>query len=110
MITGMVLHCTAAPHQLVSRCAREVKHGLWPVIVTTANRTVLATELTDVPQLADRVGVWTIEQLVATTVAEQSRFEETRREALIVDIITRYNQLVDANGTDPSLHIEFSTN
>jgi hypothetical protein len=110
MMNDTVLHCTAAPHQLVGRCTTEVTRRLWPVIVTTANRTVLTTELTDVPELADRVGVWTIEQLVATTIAEQTHFEETRREALITDIITRYNQLVDANGTDPSLRIEFSAN
>ena len=57
--------------------------------------------------IADRVEVWDIQQFLATNIMEHSGFAQNNRNATLADIIARYNQIIDAVETDPSLRIEF---
>lgn len=48
-----------------------------------------------------------IQQFLSANIYEHSLFDESNRNSMIADIIDRYDEIVLATETDPSLRIEF---
>jgi hypothetical protein len=66
-----------------------------------------AIDLADDVGLSGRVEVWDIQQFLATNINEHSQFDYTARNGKLASIISKYNEIIDAKETDPSLKIEF---
>lgn len=100
------LHVTAAPSEaLIAKCGRNLSDGLRPIIITTRKGAPIASGLAEQIQLADRIEVLDIEQFVATNVHELGGFKAAEVAASFREIVVRYNALIDAHQSDPSLKI-----
>lgn len=110
LISDVAIHVTTAPGEaVVRRCRENLDDGLRPVIVT-AGRGVNAAELhAETAGLAERIDVFEVEQFVALNLYELGRFAAEGRRIAVVDLVNRYNEVIDEVETDPSLKIEFRT-
>lgn len=108
VINSTIIHCTTMPGpSLIEKCGANLRSGCHPVIITIYERVHTALTLAEDAGLAGRVEVWDIQQFLSANVYEHSLFDETKRNATLSDIITRYNDIVSEAETDPSLRIEF---
>lgn len=108
VINNMIIHCTTMPGALlIEKCKANLRNGTYPVIITIYDRVHTALNLAEDAGLAGRVEVWDIQQFLSANVYEHSLFDETKRNATLSDIISRYNDIVLRTETDPSLRIEF---
>ena len=80
------------------------------MIITIFDRVHTALNLAEDAGLAGQVDVWDIQQFLASNVLEHSLFVEESRNATLAEIIDRYNKIIEAVETDPSLRIEFEIN
>lgn len=108
VINTTIIHCTTMPGTLlVEKCKANLRSGCHPVIITIFERVHTALNLTEDAGLAGRIEVWDIQQFLSANVYEHSLFDETKRNSILSDIISRYNNIVLETETDPSLRIEF---
>ena len=92
---------------LIEKCKANLRSGTHPVIITIFDRVHTALNLAEDAGLAGRVEVWDVQQFLSANVYEHSLFDETKRNSTLLDIISRYNDIVLNTETDPSLRIEF---
>ncbi|MEO5343282.1 MAG: DUF4928 family protein [Gammaproteobacteria bacterium SHHR-1] len=57
--------------------------------------------------LGERIDVFEIEQFIALNLYELGKFGAEGRRIAVDDLVMRYNAIIDAVETDPSLKIEF---
>lgn len=108
VINNTIIHCTTMPGDLLmTKCERNLKGGHRPVIITIYDRVHTTMTMLEDAGMAGRVEVWDIEQFLSSNVHEHSLFEDGSRNTALADIISRYNAIIDAVETDPSLRIEF---
>lgn len=108
VVNNTIIHCTTAPGApLVEKCGANLRGGNHPVIITIFDRVRTALDLASDAGLGGRVEVWDVQQFLSTNIYEHSLFDETNRSAAIAKIVDRYNDIVAAAETDPSLRIEF---
>lgn len=108
LIGDVAIHVTTAPGEaLIRKCQSNLSTGLRPLIVTTEDGVGGAKALSKQAGVDDRLDVIEIEQFVATNVYEWSVFERDARPSAVQEIIERYNRIVGAVESDPSLRIEF---
>lgn len=108
VISNTIFHCTTAPGEpLIQKCKMNIHSGCLPVIITIFNRVRTALDLAADADLSGRIEVWDIQQFLSTNVNEHSLFDGTARNAKLAEIIGKYNAIIDAKETDPSLRIEF---
>ncbi|WP_329953482.1 DUF4928 family protein [Stenotrophomonas sepilia] len=108
LIGDVAIHVTTAPGEaLIRKCQSNLAVGLRPLIVTTEDGVGGAKALAKQAGVDDRLDVIEIEQFIATNVYEWSVFERDARPTAVQDIIERYNRVVAAVESDPSLRIEF---
>ena len=108
VVNNTIIHCTTAPGApLVEKCSANLRGGNHPVIITIFDRVRTALDLASDAGLGGRVEVWDVQQFLSTNIYEHSLFDETNRSAAIAKIVDRYNDIVAAAETDPSLRIEF---
>lgn len=102
-----VVHVTTAPSSaLIEKCALNLAGGKRPIIVTGRNRLSAADAQLADNGLEDRVDVLDYEGFLAPNVFELGRFDAAGRRQTIERIVQRYNEVIDAVETDPSLKIE----
>jgi hypothetical protein len=110
VINNTIIHCTTAPGDpLIQKCKANIRGGCLPVIITVFDRVKNAYDLAADAEISGRVEVWDIQQFLSTNINEQGLFNAQTRTTKLVDIINRYNQIIDEKETDPSLKIEFET-
>ena len=103
-----VIHCTTMPGTLlIEKCKANLHSGCHPVIITIFDRVHTALNLTEDAGLAGQVDVWDIQQFLSANVQEHSFFDETKRNAVLAEIVQNYNQIVSEVEHDPSLRIAF---
>lgn len=101
------IHVTTHPGEaLISKCARNLEAGLRPLIVTTSRKTIVADSLAEQANIGSRVDVLDIEQFLAANLYERALFLAKNLPPKTTELIDRYNELIEANETDPSLRIE----
>jgi hypothetical protein len=106
LIHDTALHVTTAPTEaLIRKCRDNLEQGLRPVIITTDTGVGGATALALNTGIADRIDVLEVEQFVATNVYEKSAFSESNRPITVAGLIEKYNKIVEACESDPSLKI-----
>ncbi len=108
VINNTIIHCTTAPSaSLIEKCRKNLHNGYYPVIITIFDRVRTALDLASDAGLDSRIEVWDIQQFLSANIYEHSLFDESNRSSTIADIIDKYNEIVLAIETDPSLRIEF---
>jgi len=101
------IHVSTSPTEaLIRKCQENINAARRPVIVTTRRGSVLAEGLALNARIADRLDVIEFEQFVATNIYEMGQFAADQRRMKIEELVERYNAIVDAHETDPSLRIE----
>ena len=106
-VGDVVIHVSSAPGEaLMRKCAKNLEDGKRPLIITTHKRVVTAETLAEDAGLEERVELFDVEQFIAGNIYELGRFEGAGRAATARAIVTRYNELVEALETDPSLRID----
>lgn len=106
-IGDSAVHVTTAPSQLlIEKCATNARNGLRPIIVTSADRTTFARTLLSDAGIGTRVDVFDYEQFLAANVFEMGGFEPNGRKRALVQIVDRYNAIIDSVEGDPGLRIE----
>lgn len=106
LVHDVSIHVTTAPTEaLLRKCRENLDQGLRPLIITTGSGMGGAHALARNAGLADRIDILEIEQFMATGVYERSGFRQVDRSAAVTALIERYNRIVEASESDPSLKI-----
>lgn len=106
-VRDTAIHVTTAPSEaLIQKCRRNLDADVRPVIVTTQDGAQGAEALAKDAGIDGRIDVFEIEQFIATNVYGKSGFAQTDRRMNVSKIVERYNAIVEAHETDPSLKIE----
>ena len=107
IINDVAIHVTSAPGELlIDKCAQNLSSGTTPLIITLKERAVVAEALAEMRGIGERVEIFDAEQFLATNLHELSRFSVSQRRITIDKLVQKYNQIVDACETDPSLRIQ----
>lgn len=105
----VAIHVTTHPGEaLVAKCSRNLDAGLRPLIVTTSRKTVVADNLAEQANIGSRLDVLDIEQFLAANLYERALFSAKNHLPKTTELLARYNELIDAHETDPSLKIEIA--
>jgi hypothetical protein len=82
--------------------------GIKPVIVTVYEGIPAAGEFRKAENIAGRIDVFEIEQFISLSIYEISKFYQSERVPMVIDIVKKYNQIIDACETDKSLKIKYT--
>ena len=103
----VAIHVTTAPGEaVIERCKGNLDDGHRPVVVTVQRSLSVAEGLAANVGLSDQIDIFEIEQFIALNLYELSKFGADGRKVAIVELVSRYNEVVDEFETDPSLKIE----
>lgn len=105
----VVLHVTTHPNEaLIRKCAGNLGSGLKPVILTLGEGLNGAVFLLRAVHLEDRVDVLDAAPFLTANVYERSLFQPKACQVTLSNLLRRYNEIVDACETDPSLRIRLN--
>jgi hypothetical protein len=105
-VGSAAIHVTTHPSEaLVRKCGDNLRDGFTPVIVTIGDGVTGATFLLKNAGLTDRVDVLDGLQFLTANVLEHSSFSAAKCKVTLKSILARYNGIVGACETDPSLLI-----
>jgi len=108
-VEGVVLHVTTHPSEaLIRKCYANLQAGLKPVIVTIGDGVAGTAFLLKNSKLADRVDVLDAAQFLTANVYERSLFRAAHCKVTLTRFLERYNEIVAASETDPSLRIKLT--
>lgn len=106
IVDEVSIHVTTAPGEaLIRKCADNLAAGLRPIIITVYARMPAAESLAEDHGIGGRVDILEAEQFIATNVYEWSKFKTADRKITVERLVARYNEVVEACETDPSLRI-----
>lgn len=107
-VGDLTVHVSTSPGEaLIRKCAGNLASGHRPVIVTPGRGVALATGLAENADIAARLDVFDVEQWLAAHIIAQGGSMNDRATAL-GGLVERYNAIVDAVETDPSLRLELA--
>ena len=105
----VAIHVTTHPSEtLVRKCVENLKGGLKPLIITLAEAVEPAAFLLKAADIADRVDVLDAAQFLTANVYERSLFKAADCKVTLTALLQRYNAIVAACETDPSLLIKLA--
>jgi len=109
VLADVAIHVTTHPGEaLMAKCARNISDGLRPLIVTTSRQTSAADEHAERAGIALRVDTLDVEQFLAANLYERALFSAKNHIPKTAELLARYNELIDAHETDPSLKIKIA--
>lgn len=109
VIDDAAIHCTTAPTEaLLSKCQDNLHAGVRPIILTTGRGIGAAEVLAENRGILGRVEIMDAVQFLAANLYELSFFKTAQRRITIEKLVERYNEIVEANESDPSLKIAVS--
>lgn len=107
-VDNVIIHVTTSPGEaLVQKCVRNIESGYRPVIVTLYKSLAAAFSLAEMYEMQGRIDIFDVEQFIATNVYEWSKFKSSEQKVTITSLINKYNELIEAHETDPSLKVAF---
>jgi Domain of unknown function (DUF4928) len=106
-IGNTVIHVTHCPEwPLMHECFAESDQGLRPLVISTRAGAAQAEALAQQVGMGRKVEVLDITQFLVANMLEWTGFNGSQRRHTFEELITRYNAIVEACETDPSLKIE----
>jgi len=106
VLGDVAIHVTTHPSEaLMAKCARNISAGLRPLIVTTSRKTIAADMLAEQADIALRLDILDVEQFLTANLYERALFSAKNHIPKTSELLARYNKLIDAHETDPSLKI-----
>lgn len=100
------LHVTTTPGEAVVRkCAANLSAGRHPIIVTVKDMLPAADAFATAQGIGDRLDVLDAEQFLVANLHELGGFRSDQRRLTIEALVDKYNEIVTAQETDPSLRI-----
>ena len=109
LIGDVAIHVTRTPTEaLIRKCAANLESGYRCLIVTTQKGAASADNLAESQGIGDRIDLFEIEQFLVTNIYELSKFEQKGRKVTVKKLVDRYNDIVAAHETDPSLRISIA--
>jgi hypothetical protein len=107
VVGDVVVHVTSAPGEaLIRKCKRNLEAGLRAWTVTIPERVSTAQSLAEDSGLAQRVDLCDIEQFLTCNLMERGNFTSEGRRNMAVELVDRYNEIIEQCEGDPSLRIE----
>ena len=108
-VESVAIHVTTHPSEaLVRKCAKNLQDDLKPVIITSGEGVEGATFLLKSAELVLRVDVLDASQFLTANVYERSLFKAADCKITLAKLLERYNEIVAACETDPSLLIRLN--
>lgn len=105
-VGNTAIHVTTAPGEAVIRkCASNIAAGLQPLIITLNDMLPVADFTASQAGIADKIDVLDAEQFIVANLHELGGFRSEQQRITVEALINRYNAIVDAHETDPSLKI-----
>lgn len=105
-IGSAAIHVTTSPGEAVIRkCASNLAAGKQPLIITVADMLLIADYLADQAGIGHQLDILDAEQFIVANLHELGGFHGDRRRVTVESLIDKYNAIVDANESDPSLKI-----
>lgn len=106
-IGDCVIHVTTAPGAaVIQKCSDNLDKGLRPLVISTNAGAALAETLAEELGINRRLEVLDITQFLVANMLEWTGFNGSQRRHTFEELIDRYNAIVEACETDPSLKIE----
>lgn len=100
------IHVTTAPGEAVVRkCIDNLNAGRQPIIVTVFEMLPAADTFSREMGIHDQIDVLDAEQFIVSNLHELGAFKGDQRRVSVEALVDKYNEIVDANETDPSLKI-----
>jgi hypothetical protein len=100
------LHVTTTPGEAVIRkCSANLAAGRQPIIITHHDMLPAADAFASAAGIADRLDVLDAEQFLVANLHELGGFRSDQIRVTVGSLIERYNAIVTAHETDPSLQI-----
>lgn len=100
------LHVTTTPGEAVIRkCAANLSAGRHPIIITVHDMIPAADVFAAALGIADQLDVLDAEQFLVANLHELGGFRSDQRRVTIEALVDKYNEIVTAQETDPSLRI-----
>ncbi|MEC4723425.1 DUF4928 family protein [Noviherbaspirillum sp. CPCC 100848] len=100
------IHVTTTPGEAVMRkCASNLHAGRHPVVITMHNMLPAADAFAAAQGIADKVEVLDAEQFIVANLYELGGFRSSERRVKVESLVDKYNEIVAAHETDPSLRI-----
>ena len=104
-----VIHVTTSPGTLLhQKCRDNLDRGLRPLIISTHAGVALAEILAEEGGLSKRIEVLDIIQFLVANMLEWTGFDGSQRRDTFEGLVGRYNAIIEACETDPSLKIELA--
>ncbi len=104
-----VIHVTTAPGTLLlQKCRDNLDRGLRPLIISTHAGAAMGETLAEEEGLSKRIEVLDITQFLVANMLEWTGFDGSQRRNTFQGLLVRYNAIVEACETDPSLQIELA--
>lgn len=105
-IGNAAIHVTTMPGEAVIRkCAANLASGRHPVIITLHDMLPAADAFATAALIFDQLDVLDAEQFIVGNLHEFGGFRSDQRRVTVDALIDKYNEIVEANETDPSLKI-----
>ncbi|MBX9834916.1 MAG: DUF4928 family protein [Burkholderiaceae bacterium] len=100
------LHITTTPGEAVIRkCAANLSAGRHPIVITVHEMLPAADAFATAQGIADKLDVLDAEQFLVANLYELGGFRSDQRRVTIEALVDKYNEIVTAQETDPSLRI-----
>lgn len=110
-VEAVAIHVTTHPSEaLVRKCAENLRAGLKPLILSIGEGVPGAAFLLKNSGMADRVDVLDAAQFLTANVYERSLFKAAECKVTLGKLLTRYNEIVAACETDPTLVVRIPAN
>lgn len=109
VIDNVAIHATTAPTEaVIARCVGNLGQGLRPVLITLPDKPFnTALGLAANASVADRLEIFDVIQYISAFVIERGKFANTTTAQALVELLTRYNSIIDATENDPALRVEW---
>jgi hypothetical protein len=105
-IDDVVIHCTTAPSaELLKKCKANIESGKRPMILTIGKAIGSAEVMAEALGVEGRVEVMDALQFVAANLYEMSLFKAADRKTMVDTLVSKYNEIVEAEESDASLFI-----